>query len=198
MTPAPVAIPTTSHLTTLQSMKVFGIAGWSGSGKTTLIEKLLPVFAARGWRVSVVKHAHVRFDVDKPGKDSFRLREAGSHEVLISSPSRWALMREHRGTPEPGLHELLTHLGDCDLVLVEGFKREAIPKLEVHRAAIGKPLLSPDDPHVVAIASDVPMATALAQYRLDEIERIADAIIEALKAGALESRASTASRGASA
>ena len=174
-------------------MKVFGIAGWSGSGKTTLIEKLLPAFAARGWRVSVVKHAHVHFDVDKPGKDSFRFREAGSHEVLISSPSRWALMREHRGAAEPGLHELLTHLGDCDLVLVEGFKREAIPKLEVHRAAICKPLLSPEDPHIVAIASDVPIATALLQYRLDDVERIADIII-----ATVESRASVASRGASA
>ena len=163
-------------------MKVFGIAGWSGSGKTTLIEKLLPVFAARGWRVSVVKHAHVHFDVDKPGKDSFRFREAGSHEVLISSPSRWALMREHHGAPEPGLHELLTHLGACDLVLVEGFKREAIPKLEVHRAAIGKPLLSPDDAHIVAIASDVVMATALPQYRLDDVEGIADAITHAVDA----------------
>ncbi len=179
-------------------MKVFGIAGWSGSGKTTLIEKLLPVFAAKGWRVSVVKHAHVRFDVDKPGKDSFRFREAGSHEVLISSPTRWALMREHHDAPEPGLHELLTHLGDCDLVLVEGFKREAIPKLEVHRAAIGKPLLSPDDPHIVALASDVAMATALPQYRLDDVEGIADAIVKALDAAALESRASKASRGASA
>lgn len=166
-------------------MKVFGIAGWSGSGKTTLIEKLLPVFASRGWRVSVVKHAHVHFDVDKPGKDSFRFREAGSHEVLISSPSRFALMHEHHGAPEPGLHELLTHLGECDLVLVEGFKREAIPKLEVHRAAIGKPLLSPDDPHIVAIASDVPMATALPQFRLDDIERIADAITTAVESRAL-------------
>ena len=184
-------------------MKVFGIAGWSGSGKTTLIEKLLPVFAARGWRVSVIKHAHVQFDVDKPGKDSFRFREAGSHEVLIGSPSRWALMREHRGAAEPGLQELLTHLGDCDLVLVEGFKREAIPKFEVHRAANGKPLLSPDDPHIVAIASDVSIATALPQCRLDDVERIADTIVAALKtagveSATVESRASTASEGPSA
>ena len=175
-------------------MKVFGIAGWSGSGKTTLVEKLLPVFAARGWRVSVVKHAHVHFDVDKPGKDSFRFREAGSHEVLISSPSRWALMREHRGEAEPVLQELLTHLGECDLVLVEGFKREAIPKLEVHRAAIGKPLLSPDDAHIVAIASDVVMATALPQYRLDDVEGIADAITHAVNA-ALNAAGSTQQSG---
>lgn len=179
-------------------MKVFGIAGWSGSGKTTLIEKLLPVLATRGLRVSVVKHAHVHFDVDKPGKDSFRFREAGSHEVLISSPSRWALMREHRGAPEPGLDELLTHLGDCDLVLVEGFKRDAIPKLEVHRAAIGKPLLSPDDPHIVALASDVPIATALPQYRLDDIGRIADAIAAATGASTAASGAFLASNGATA
>ena len=154
-------------------MNVFGIAGWSDSGKTTLIERLLPRLMAGGMRVSVVKHAHQKFDIDRPGKDSFRFREAGSHEVLISSPARWALMREHRGVDEPGLDELLTHLSACDLVLVEGFKRDALPKLEVHRAALGKPLLAPTDPHVVAIASDVPIATALPQFRLDDVDRIA-------------------------
>ena len=158
-------------------MKVFGIAGWSNSGKTTLIERLLPLFAARGLRVSVVKHAHQKFDIDRPGKDSFRFREAGSHEVLISSPARWALMREHHGVDEPGLSELLTHLSPCDLVLVEGFKRDPMPKLEVHRAAIGKSLLWPDDPHIVAIAGDTPVASGLPQFRFDEIGRIAGFIV---------------------
>lgn len=158
-------------------MNVFGIAGWSGSGKTTLIERLLPALAARGLRVSVIKHAHHRFDVDQPGKDSHRFREAGSHEVLISSPARWALMREHRGADEPLLAELLTHLSVCDLVLVEGFKREPMPKLEVHRPSLGKTLLWPDDGHIVAIASDEPLDTALPQYGLDDVEAIAAFIV---------------------
>ena len=158
-------------------MKVFGIAGWSNSGKTTLIERLLPLLAACGLRVSVVKHAHQKFDIDRPGKDSFRFREAGSHEVLISSPARWALMREHQEADEPGLHELLTHLSPCDLVLVEGFKREAIPKLEVHRVALGKPLLFPDDGHIVAIASDVPIQTALPRFAIDDLEAIVSCVV---------------------
>jgi molybdopterin-guanine dinucleotide biosynthesis protein B len=161
-------------------MKVFGIAGWSGSGKTTLIELLVPLLSARGRRVSVVKHAHHKFDVDQPGKDSFRFREAGAHEVLISSPTRWALMRENRDAAEPGLDELLSHLSNCDLALIEGFKREAIPKLEVHRAANGKTLLSPDDPYIVAIASDVAIATSLPQFRLDDVEQIAAFIDKAV------------------
>lgn len=165
-------------------MNVFGIAGWSNSGKTTLIERLLPLFAARGLRVSVVKHAHQKFDIDRPGKDSFRFREAGSHEVLISSPARWALMREHRGADEPGLEALLAHLSPCDLVLVEGFKRDPLPKLEVHRAAIGKTLLAPDDPHVAAIVSDVPIVTDLPQFRHDDLERIADFIVKTSGASA--------------
>jgi molybdopterin-guanine dinucleotide biosynthesis protein B len=155
-------------------MKVFGIAGWSNAGKTTLIERLLPVLLGLGLRVSIVKHAHERFDVDQPGKDSFRFREAGSHEVLISSPTRWALMHEHRGAAEPGLAELLSHLSPCDLVLVEGYKREAIPKLEVYRAANGKPSLWPDDPHIVAIAGDAVVAGDLPCFRLDDVEGIAD------------------------
>ena len=154
-------------------MNVFGIAGWSNAGKTTLIERLLPVLIGRGLRVSIVKHAHERFDVDQPGKDSFRMREAGSHEVLISSPARWALMREHRDAAEPKLPALLTHLSACDLVLVEGYKREAIPKLEVHRVANGKPPLWPDDPYIVAVASDAPVATSLPRFSLDDIDAIA-------------------------
>ncbi len=161
-------------------MNVFGIAGWSGSGKTTLLERLLPSLASRGLCVSVVKHAHHRFDIDQPGKDSHRFREAGSHEVLISSPARWALMREHRGADEPTLAELLSHLSDCDLVLVEGFKREPIPKLEVHRPALGKTLLWPDDPHIVAIASDAEVDAPLPRFLLDDVEAIAAFIVEAV------------------
>ncbi len=154
-------------------MNVFGIAGWSNAGKTTLIERLLPRLVAGGLRVSVVKHAHEAFDVDRPGKDSYRFREAGSHEVLVSSPARWALMREHRGAPEADLDELLSHLSDCDLVLVEGFKRDPIPKLEVHRVANGKPLLAPGDPRIVAIASDEPVDVGLPRFDLDDVDAIA-------------------------
>ena len=163
-------------------MNVFGIAGWSGAGKTTLVERLLPSLAARGLRVSVVKHAHHRFDIDQPGKDSYRFREAGSHEVLISSPARWALMREHRDGDEPTLTQLLSRLSDCDLVLVEGFKREPMPKLEVHRPSLGKLPLWPDDPCIVAIASDVPLerppSKDLPQFRLDDVESVATFIVE--------------------
>ncbi|MBU6272830.1 MAG: molybdopterin-guanine dinucleotide biosynthesis protein B [Betaproteobacteria bacterium] len=142
-------------------MRVFGIAGWSGSGKTTLIEALIPRLCAGGWRVSLVKHAHHGFDLDRPGKDSHRLREAGAHQVLLGSPRRWALMQELRDQPEPGLEEHLARLGPCELVLVEGYKRAAIPRLEVHRPALGHPLLYPADPHIVAVASDIPLACPL-------------------------------------
>ncbi len=159
-------------------MKIFGIAGWSGAGKTTLLEKLVSRFRARGLRVAVVKHAHVRFDVDRPGKDSHRMREAGATQVLVSSPNRWALMRELAGEPEAALDELIGLLGPCDLVLVEGWKREAIPKLEVHRVVVGKPLIAPDDRHVVAIASDAPVASPLPRLALDDLDAIA-ALVEA-------------------
>jgi len=142
-------------------MRVFGIAGWSGSGKTTLIEALIPRLSSDGWRVSLVKHAHQGFDLDRPGKDSCRLRQAGAHQVLLGSPQRWALMHELRDQPEPALDEHLARLGPCELVLVEGYKREAIPRLEVHRPALGHPLLYPADPHIVAVASDTPLACPL-------------------------------------
>jgi len=135
-------------------MRVFGFAGYSGSGKTTLIERLIPLFVARGLRVSLIKHTHHDVTIDQPGKDSYRHRAAGCGEVLVTSPYRWALVHELRGEPEPGLKEQLARLTPCDLVLVESFKNEAIAKLEVHRAIIGKPLLFPQDPHIVAIASD--------------------------------------------
>ena len=158
-------------------MRLIGLSGWSGSGKTTLITALVPALRARGRTVSTIKHAHHSFDIDKPGKDSFVHRQAGAHEVLISSERRWALMRELGGAPEPDLRELLTRLGPVDLVLVEGFKREAHPKIEVHRAVIGKPLLYPDDPKVVAIASDQPMPEAPIPYvDLNDIAAIADLV----------------------
>ena len=149
-------------------MKVLGIAGFSGSGKTTLIEKIIPELVRAGLRVSLIKHAHHEFDVDQPGKDSYRHRMAGCTEVLVSSDRRWALMHELRGAPEPSLQEQLRHFGPCDLVLVEGYKNEPIPRIEVHRKACDAPLLFPEDRHVVAIATDEPLATALPQFALDD------------------------------
>ena len=159
-------------------MRMFGFAGFSGNGKTTLIEKLIPLLVARGLRVSLIKHAHHAFDVDQPGKDSYRHREAGCNEVLVSSSRRWALMHELRGAPEPSLDELVARLSPCDLVLVEGFKREPIPKLEVHRAAAGTDSLFPYDPDIVAIASDAALETRLPVFGLDDIETIAAFLLE--------------------
>ena len=156
-------------------MRVFGFAGWSGSGKTTLIEQLVPRLIARGLRVSLVKHAHHAFDVDEPGKDSWRHREAGCTEVLVSSSARWALMHELRAEAELGLPQALARLSPCDLVLVEGYKRAAIPKLEIWRAPLGKPRLHPGDPNIVAIATDDPgsLAVELPVFRLDDHDGIA-------------------------
>lgn len=156
-------------------MRVIGLAGWSGAGKTSLIVKLVPWLCARGLAVSTVKHAHHAFDIDKPGKDSFLHREAGAREVLVASANRFALMHELRGAPEPRLAELLARLSAVDLVLVEGFKREAHPKIEIFRAANDKPYLYPDDPTIVALVSDVaPGSPArLPQAHLDDIEAVA-------------------------
>ena len=160
-------------------MRLIGLAGWSGSGKTTLLVKLLPALIARGRSVSTLKHAHHAFDVDQPGKDSHDHRLAGAQEVLISSARRWALMHELRDEPEPTLRELVGHLSPVDLIIVEGFKTENHPKLEVHRSAVGKPLLYPNDPHVVAIASDLrPPNVQLPFADLDDIARIADLVDE--------------------
>ncbi|GAC1560761.1 MAG: molybdopterin-guanine dinucleotide biosynthesis protein B [Beijerinckiaceae bacterium] len=140
-------------------MRVIGLAGWSGSGKTTLVTKLIPRLIARGLSVSTLKHAHHAFDIDRPGKDSYRHREAGACEVLIASAGRWALMHELREEHEPRLADLLRRLSAVDLVIVEGFKREAHAKIEVHRAALGKPFLFPHDPYIAALASDTPPST---------------------------------------
>jgi len=158
-------------------MKIFGFAGWSGSGKTTLIERLIPLFVARGLKVSLIKHAHHTFDVDQPGKDSYRHRHAGCTEVLVSSSRRWALVHELRGAPEPGLGELIERVSPCDLVLVEGFKREKLPKLEVYRSSVGEPLIHPHDSDVVAIASDARLETRLPQFDLDDAPAITQFIV---------------------
>jgi molybdopterin-guanine dinucleotide biosynthesis protein B len=158
-------------------MKVIGIAGWSGAGKTTLLTRLIPHLTARGLSVSTLKHAHHAFDIDQPGKDSHSHRMAGATEVLISSANRFALMHELRGEPEWSLRALLDKLSAVDLVLVEGFKRETHPKLEVFRAAVGKPLLHPDDRNIVAIASDGAVVATVPVVSLDDIEAVADILL---------------------
>jgi molybdopterin-guanine dinucleotide biosynthesis protein B len=135
-------------------MRIFGLAGWSGSGKTTLMTALIPELVSRGITVSTLKHAHHSFDIDQPGKDSWRHRQAGAGEVMVSSQNRWALMHELRGMPEPSFDELVRRMSPVDLLLVEGFKRHPHPKIEVYRRSLGKPLLHPEDPFVVAVASD--------------------------------------------
>jgi molybdopterin-guanine dinucleotide biosynthesis protein B len=156
-------------------MRIIGLAGWSGSGKTTILTRAIPRLVARGLTVSTLKHAHHAFDVDQPGKDSHSHRMAGATEVLVGSAARWALMHELRGDAEPTLGALLRKLSPVDLVLVEGYKRASHPKLEVYRAAVGKPLLHPDDPAIVAIASDVPLpAAGIPVVDLDDVERVAD------------------------
>jgi len=142
-------------------MHIFGLAGWSGSGKTTLLTGLIPELVARGFTVSTIKHAHHEFDIDRPGKDSWRHREAGASEVMVASSRRWALMHELRGGPEPTLEELVERMRPVDLLLVEGWKRHPHPKIEVHRPSLGKKLLYPDDPHVVAIAADEPLTAPI-------------------------------------
>jgi molybdopterin-guanine dinucleotide biosynthesis adapter protein len=159
-------------------MRIIGLAGWSGSGKTTLLAKVIPRIVARGLKVSTLKHAHHAFDVDQPGKDSHTHRMAGASEVLVSSANRWALVHELRGDAELTLEALLDKLSPVDLVLVEGYKREPHPKLEVYRASIGKPLIYPDDPAIVAVASDGPLPAArVPVIDLDDVERIADFLI---------------------
>ena len=162
-------------------MKTFGFAGWSGSGKTTLIEKLIPRFAGAGLRVSLIKHAHHTFDVDQPGKDSYRHRHAGAAEILVTSSRRWVLMHELRGAQEPSFDEQVKRMSPCDLLLVEGFKFAPIPKLEVWREATGEGLLHPNDPHIVAVASDSNVQTKLPLLALNDDAAIAAFILSHLK-----------------
>ena len=168
-------------------MKIFGFAGWSGSGKTTLIEQLIPRFVLDGLVVSLIKHAHHGFDIDRPGKDSYRHREAGCTEVLLTSDQRWVLMHELRGRPEPMLDRQLALLSPCDLVLIEGFKSAAIPKLEVHRPAHGRPLIYPENPNIVAVASDAPIDVALPLLDLNDPDSIADFVLGHLQIARPES-----------
>ena len=162
-------------------MKTFGFAGWSGSGKTTLIEKLMPLFVKRGLRVSLIKHAHHTFDVDHPGKDSYRHGHAGAMEVLVTSARRWVLMHELRGALEPSFEEQIRHFSPCDLLIVEGFKFAPIPKLEVWRRETGQGLLHPNDPHIVAVASDAKLETTLPLLDLNDAAAIAAFILAHLE-----------------
>jgi molybdopterin-guanine dinucleotide biosynthesis protein B len=167
-------------------MRVFGLIGWSGSGKTRLMTRLLPELAGRGVRVSTVKHAHHKFDIDQPGKDSFLHRAAGAVEVMVASANRWALMHEHRGAPEPALEQLVRQMMPVDLLLIEGFKHHRHPRLEVHRPSVGKPLICREDPTVLAVASDEPIAVLpVPRLELDDIRGIAEFVLA--NAAAMES-----------
>ncbi len=161
-------------------MEIFGIVGWKNSGKTGLMERLVAEISGRGLRVSTIKHAHHSFDVDQPGKDSYRHRDAGATEVLLASGNRWALMHELRGAPEPALDDLLTRLSPVDLVLIEGYKRDGHAKIEAHRAATGQALIAPGDPTIRAVASDA-AHPGLEQpvFDLDATAAIADFILQA-------------------
>jgi molybdopterin-guanine dinucleotide biosynthesis protein MobB len=159
-------------------VRIFGIVGWKNNGKTGLMERLVAEITQQGFAVSTIKHAHHSFDVDHQGKDSFRHREAGAHEVLLASRNRWALMHEVRAEEEPTLAELLEHLSPVDLVLIEGYKRDDHAKIEAHRTATGQPLIARDDASVMAVASDVPHA-GLDQpvFALDDTAEIAEFIL---------------------
>src|SRR5215472_6629361 len=159
-------------------MRVVGFAGWSGAGKTTLIVKLIPEFNRRGLSVSTIKHAHHNFDLDQPGKDSYEHRAAGAEEVLVASANRVALIRELRGAPEPSLAELLRLLKPVDLVLIEGFKRDPLPKIEIFRAANGKPPMHPNDRDIVALISDaVEPSARLPHASIDDVAAAADLVL---------------------
>lgn len=162
-------------------MKTFGFAGYSGAGKTTLIEQLIPRFKARGLSVSLIKHTHHNFDVDHPGKDSYRHRAAGASEVLLTCDTRWVLMHELHGQAEPSLQEQLAVLSPCDLVLIEGFKQTAIPKLEVHRPAHGKPPIWTENPSVIAVATDAAVDCPLPRLDLNDVDAIAAFILKYLE-----------------
>lgn len=166
-------------------MKVFGVVGWKNNGKTTLVVRLVEHLSATGWRVSTVKHAHHAVDLDQPGKDTWRHREAGAQEVVLATARRWAVIHELRQEPEPPLAELLARLSPVDIVLVEGFKRFPHPKLEVHRRERGTPLLARDDPTIVALASDEPVPDlALPRFDLDDIPAIAGFLLQRLELAA--------------
>jgi molybdopterin-guanine dinucleotide biosynthesis adapter protein len=162
----------------MSGTRVLGFAGWSGSGKTTLLTRLLPLLAGRGLKISTLKHAHHSFDVDQPGKDSYEHRKAGASEVIVSSARRWVQMHEIGDEPEQTLPQLLRRVSPCDLILVEGFKAGRHPKLEVFREAVGKAPLHPQDPRIVAIASDRPFPNAqVPVVDINDVEAIADLVL---------------------
>ena len=158
-------------------MRLYGVVGWKNAGKTGLMERLVTEITGRGVRVSTVKHAHHSFDVDHPGKDSFRHRKAGATEVMLASRNRFALMHELRETEEPQLSDLLARLSPVDLVLIEGYKRDQHPKVEAHRAVTGNPLIAPDDPTIRAVASDTPVDLDRPVFDLNDTRAIADFIL---------------------
>ena len=158
-------------------MRLYGVTGWKNAGKTGLMERLVAEITRRGHSVSTVKHAHHTFDVDHPGKDSYRHRHAGAHEVILSSRNRVALMQELRQQDEPTLAALLARLSPVDLVLIEGYKRDTHPKIEAHRAAAENPLIAPGDPTIRAVASDVPLDLDRPVFDLDDTAAIADFIL---------------------
>ena len=163
----------------MTEMRVIGLAGWSGAGKTTLLTKAIPMLVRQGIKVSTLKHAHHGFDIDQPGKDSYQHRHAGATEVLVASGRRWALMHELRLEPEPTLAELVQKLSPVDLLIVEGFKRDPHPKIEVHRRDNGKPFLHPDNPTIAAVATDQPeLVTDRPALHSDDIDRIVPLLLE--------------------
>ena len=158
-------------------MKVYGVVGWKNAGKTTLMERLVSEITGRGFTVSTIKHAHHVFDVDRPGKDSYRHRQAGANEVLVASGARWALMHELRETEEPPLDHLLSRMSPVDLILIEGYKRDGHDKVEAYRAETGAPLIASGDPTVKAIATNDPVDAAQPTLPLDDPRAIADFIL---------------------
>ena len=159
-------------------MKVYGVTGWKNAGKTTLVERLVTEISGRGLTVSTIKHAHHSADIDEPGRDSFRHREAGAREVILATPERWALMHELRGAPEPKVEDLIARLAPVDLVLIEGFKRAPHPKIEAHREEMGHPLMANDNPTIRAVASDIShIEVDVPVFDLDDIRGIADFIL---------------------
>ncbi|WP_343117094.1 molybdopterin-guanine dinucleotide biosynthesis protein B [Ostreiculturibacter nitratireducens] len=158
-------------------MRVWGVTGWKNSGKTHLTERLVAEITGRGFTVSTIKHAHHDTDIDQPGRDSYRHREAGAREVIVASPARWALMHELRGAGEPPLEDLIARLSPVDLVLVEGYKRAPHPKIEAHRVETGRPLLAPANASVRAVASNGQPDVPLPVFDLDDTAAIADFIL---------------------
>ena len=162
-------------------MKIFGVTGWKNSGKTGLMERLITEFTARGLSESSIKHAHHSFDIDHPGRDSYRHRDAGARQVLLASRNRWALMHELRDEDEPTLSDLLKQLSPVDLVLIEGYKRDRHPKIEAHRKETGQPLIAPEDETIVAVASDTSVSVDRPVLDLNDTAAIANFIAQHLE-----------------